>query len=163
MRIESIVANASPLICLCKSEMADLLPAMFSEIVVPDRVIEEIRAGVGSDPTAAILLQYPWIKRVETVTIPAAITAWDLGEGESAVMAYSLANPRFWAVIDDHQARRCADCVGCRHIGTVGVILLAKNRGVIHSVGEALESLKRAGLWPSEPLVNEIRRKAGEL
>ena len=162
MRIECIAANASPLICLSKSAMADLLPALFSEIFVPEQVIEEIRAGCKNDPSAEILLQYRWIRRVGNIAIPPAISTWDLGGGESSVMAYTLADPRCWAAIDDRQARRCADSMGCRHIGTVGLILLAKKRGVIRSVREALDGLQKAGPWMSEPFMNEICSRARE-
>jgi predicted nucleic acid-binding protein len=49
MRIERIVVNASPLICLFKSGLSDILPSLFSEIIVPDKVHEEITAKSGID------------------------------------------------------------------------------------------------------------------
>ncbi|HEV7798800.1 MAG TPA: hypothetical protein VGO73_11620 [Pyrinomonadaceae bacterium] len=49
MRIEKVVANASPLIILFKAGLADLLPRLFTEIVVPNGVCIEISAGGPSD------------------------------------------------------------------------------------------------------------------
>jgi predicted nucleic acid-binding protein len=40
MRIDRIVVNASPLICLSQSGLSSLLPALFPEIVVPDEVYQ---------------------------------------------------------------------------------------------------------------------------
>jgi predicted nucleic acid-binding protein len=88
--------------------------------------------------------------------------SWDLGEGESTVLAIALKNAEYWAVIDDREARRCAASIGCRYTGTVGIVLLAKKRGVIKSVRESLLSLQNAGLWLSEPFVAEACRRAGE-
>jgi len=42
MRIEHIVVNASPIICLHKSGLLNLLPSLFSEIIIPDKVYQEI-------------------------------------------------------------------------------------------------------------------------
>jgi predicted nucleic acid-binding protein len=42
------------------------------------------------------------------------------------------------------------------------MVVLAKKRGVIHSVRETLSRIQNAGLWVSESLVNEICRMVGE-
>ena len=93
---------------------------------------------------------------------PTSIASWDLGKGESAVLSFALKNPHYWAVIDDREARRCAVALGCRHTGTVGIIVLAKKRGIIKSVREALMKLRSAGLWLSESFITEICRTSGE-
>ncbi|OGP73152.1 MAG: hypothetical protein A2V86_14705 [Deltaproteobacteria bacterium RBG_16_49_23] len=55
-----------------------------------------------------------------------------------------------------------ATSLQCRYIGTLGMVALAKKRGVIHSVHETLGRIQDAGLWVSESLVNEICRTVGE-
>lgn len=45
MRIDRVVVNASPLICLSKSGLSDLLPSLFTEIIVPDKVYQEVTAN----------------------------------------------------------------------------------------------------------------------
>lgn len=161
MRIERVVVNASPLICLFKSGLLDLLSAMFTEIVVPDRVYQEITAKGDIDPSSVPLLSQQ-VKQVSDIMIPLSIASWDLGEGESSVLSYALKNPNFWAVIDDREARRCAMSLGCRYTGTVGIILLAKRRGIIPSVREGLYKLRNAGLWLSETFIQEMCQKANE-
>lgn len=73
------------------------------------------------------------------------MASWDLGQGESAVISFVLENPGFWAVIDDREARRCAMALHCRHTGTLGILVLAKRRGVIPSIREYIERLKEGG------------------
>ena len=45
MRIEKVVINASPFILLCKSGLVELLPQLFSEVCMPERVSIEIIEG----------------------------------------------------------------------------------------------------------------------
>jgi len=141
MRIEHIVVNASPLICLFKSGLSDILPSLFSEIMVPDKVHEEITAKSGID-----LSSIKQLKLGRDIVILPSIASWDIGEGKSSVISFALKNPDYWAVIDDREARRCAMSLGCRHMGTIGIILLAKRRGIIPSVRESLHKLHTAGL-----------------
>lgn len=157
MRIDRIVVNASPLICLSKSGFASLLSALFAEIVVPDEVYQEITAkdGISLDLTKNFI-------RGIALDIPTSIASWDIGKGESAVLSFALRNPGYWAVIDDREARRCAVALGCRHTGTVGIIVLAKKRGIIASVREALMQLRSSGLWLSETFFTEICQASGE-
>jgi hypothetical protein len=59
MRIEQIVVNASPLIVLLRSGLADLLPQLFREIVIPETVWYEIVAGGHLDQAASGLPNRP--------------------------------------------------------------------------------------------------------
>lgn len=85
-----------------------------------------------------------------------------MGKGESAVLSYAIQYPEYWAGIDDREARRCALSLGCRHIGTVGIVLLAKRRGIIPNVYDNLRKLQDAGLWLSEIFIKEVCHMAGE-
>jgi predicted nucleic acid-binding protein len=57
------------------------------------------------------------------------------------------------ALVDDRAARRCARVLGVRTMGTAGVIALAKRKGLIASVEDALRQLQGAGLWLCEDLI----------
>ncbi|TLD43587.1 MAG: hypothetical protein JETT_0018 [Candidatus Jettenia ecosi] len=162
MRIEHVVVNASPLICLFASGLSDLLPALFTEIIVPDSVCKEITDKGKIDAASRTLFSNKRIKQINNVIIHPTVASWDLGRGESAVLSYALQNPKFWAVVDDREARRCAISLGCYYTGTVGIILLAKRRGVISSVRESLEKLQNAGLWLSDSFIENVCRKANE-
>lgn len=162
MRIKRVVVNASPLICLSKSGLSDLLLALFPEIVVPDNVYQEITVKGEIDPASVSIFSDKKIKKVRDIDTPSSIVSWDLGAGESSVLSFALKNPDAWAVIDDREARRCAMSLGCRYTGTIGIILLAKRRGVITSVKETLIKLQNAGLWLSDTFIKDICRKAKE-
>ena len=162
MPINYVVVNASPLICLFKSGLEGLFPSLFKDIVVPESVIKEVTAKGKADFAAQTLISLPWIRSMSDTPVDPRVTGWDLGSGENAVLSFALKNPDYWAVVDDREARRCALSLQCHCIGTIGVIVLAKKRGLIRSVGETLKKLQNAGFWLSETFLNEICEKVGE-
>ncbi|MGE5788416.1 MAG: DUF3368 domain-containing protein, partial [Myxococcales bacterium] len=82
--------------------------------------------------------------------------AWDLGAGESAVLAYALDRLGARAIIDDLQARRCAEAHGIPLRGTVGLILRARRLELIPSAREALNLVRQAGLYLSDRVCSEV-------
>lgn len=161
MRIEQIVVNASPLIVLLRSGLADLLPQLFHEIVIPETVWYEIVAGGHFDQAASGLQTVPWAKPTPVVLSP-RITVWNLGAGESAVLTFALENPSYRDVLDDRAARRCARTLGISILGTGGVLVLAKRRGLLQSVENGLDRLQQAGLWLSLEIINLLLKEADE-
>lgn len=161
MSIERVVVNASPLITLFKSKLADLLPQLFMDVQITSAVWQEVTA-TKDDIAAQTLPSVPWAQRTQTVAIHPAIAAWDLGAGESEVLSYALLHPEYTAMIDDAAARRCAISLNISTLGTGGAIVLAKRRGLIPSVIEPIQALRNAGLWLSEELVKLLKQQAGE-
>ncbi len=159
MPIERVIVNASPLITLYKSQLAELLPQLFTEVQVPPAVWQEVTAAQ-NDIAARSLPQSKWVIRTEAIAIASLISAWDLGAGESEVLSYALAHPGQTAMIDDAAARRCAISLDIPTLGTGGMIVLAKKRGLIPSVTEPIQSLQNAGLWLSDGLVQLLKRQA---
>jgi len=161
MRIEAVVINASPLITLFRSGQADLLPRLFTHIVVPEAVWQEVVLDEWQDTAARELSKQSWPVRAEVVSSP-RVAAWALGAGETAVLSHALANPPLRAVIDDMDARRCAKTLGIQILGTGGVLVLAKRRGLLLCVGDGLAKLRDAGLWLSDDIVQILKTQAGE-
>lgn len=163
MQIEKVVINASPLILLFKSHFEWLLPKLFTEIIVPEAVWDEISRG--GDMASHKLYDYEleWITR-GLIQIPEEILIWNLGDGESEVLSWALNNEnQYRAVIDDRAARNCAKTLGIQTLGTGGILVLAKKRGLIDSVGEALKRLEKVGLYISDEIIKLLKKQAGEL
>ena len=141
MPINRVILNASPLICLSKSGLADLLPTLFQEVLVPEAVLKEVMAERKTDFAGEPLISRKWIRRLTDIPIDPRVAAWDLGQGESAVLSFALRNADCWAVMDDREARRCAMSLRCRFIGTLGIIVLANKKGIIYSVRDSPNKL----------------------
>lgn len=161
MPIKHVIINASPLITLYKSQLADLLPQLFGQVKVPPAVWREVTA-CKDDIAAQNLPQANWATQTEAVTIDPRVSAWDLGAGESEVLSFALAHPDYTALLDDAAARRCAVSLKITTLGTGGMIVLAKRKGLIPSVVEPIQALQNAGLWLSESLVQLLKQQAGE-
>jgi predicted nucleic acid-binding protein len=160
--VETAVVNASPLICLSRAGLADLLRQAAQTIVVPAAVAREILARGPRDVTAAALASSTWLTQVEDLAIPPGILAWDLGDGESSVLAWALAHPGTRAVIDDLEGRRCAESLGIPLRGTVGRVLRARRAGLIESARDALERLRRGGMYLSDQICAKVLKEVGE-
>ncbi len=143
MSIDAVVINASPLITLFRSGQADLLPRLFKRIIVPEAIWLEV-VDERHDAAAHGLTSQTWPIR-EEVAISPRVGTWNLGRGETAVLSYALTHPPIRAVIDDRDARRCAQALGISMFGTGGVLLLAKRRGLVATVTEGLIKLRDAG------------------
>lgn len=161
MRIERVVVNASPLIVLLRSDQAELLPQLFSEIVIPEAVWQEVVMGGHRDRAALGLQAAPWAQPTPVELSP-RVTAWNLGVGESAVLTFALERPLYRAMLDDRAARRCARTLGITLLGTGGMLVLAKRRGLLQSISEGLEKLQQAGLWLSPEIITLLLKEAGE-
>jgi len=162
MSIERVVVNASPLICLFKSGYQDLLPSLFQEISVPEAVLHEVTGSGRNDFPAEQLVKQPWLKIEGNIPLDLRVAAWDLGRGESEVISFSLRNPSYRAVLDDREARRCVDTLGCKCVGTAGILVLARRRNLLPSLREAFAKLSNSGIWLSRDLIEEICRSEGE-
>lgn len=162
MRIDRVVVNASPLITLFKSGQAQLLPALFGAVYVPDAVWREVASEAHVDEAARGLGNATWAMRLTQLPLDPLALAWDTGPGETEVLCYARANPDVRAIVDDDYARRCARSLGVRTLGTCGVLVLAKRRGVIPAVEPGLRALSDAGLWLSPSLIRAVLGEAGE-
>lgn len=160
MSINRAIINSSPLIVLLKSQQAQLIPQLFTEILVPSGVFEEVTTK--DDVASMQLPSISWIQIVEVNTIAPLVAAWDLGKGESQVLSLALKNSDCAAIVDDRAARRCGQALGVRTIGTGGLLILAKRRGLIPSISPGIQALRDAGLWLSDTLVNLLKQQAGE-
>lgn len=111
MRIDAVVINASPLITLFRSGQADLLPRLFTHIVVPEAVWQEVVLDEWeewADRAARELSKQSWPVRAEVTSSP-RVAAWELGAGETAVLSHALANPPLRAMIRHGRPPLCQD------------------------------------------------------
>jgi predicted nucleic acid-binding protein len=145
------IINASPIIFLAKIQMIEHLPDLFDEIIIPTGVFNEV---IAHDDEAS-----RWIKNCgkqylcEPGSIPGSIYAWDLGRGETEVIASALDVKDCAVGLDDQAARSCALSYQLKIIGTIGLILHAQKTGVISDGEPYLNKLIESGYRISESLL----------
>jgi len=154
--------NTSPLIFLTRGGFLDLLRIVSPEIAVPEAVAIEIQAYGETDVTAQALSATDWLVVVKTPPVPTVIQSWDLGAGESAVLTWGYLNPGTEVILDDLAARRCAAALGISVRGTLGLVLRAKQEGIIPAARPILEQLRLSGMYLSERVMNQALALVGE-
>ena len=159
---DTAVVNASPLIFLSRAGLVDLLKQAGSTIVVPSAVAGEIQQRGVNDPTAQALVNNKWLVILDVPSIPLIIQSWDLGAGESSVLTHAYNNGGMMAVIDDLCARRCAVTLNIPVIGTLGLVLIAKKRGVIPLARPVMDKLRQTGMYLSNAIMNQALALVGE-
>ena len=156
------VINASPLIFFSRGQKMDLLHHFAGPIFVPEPVAHEIRMRGPQDITAKSLENTSWLEIVASPPTPEIISDWALGPGESSVLSYAYANPGVETIIDDLNGRKCASLLKIPVRGTLGIILVAKKRGLIPQARPVIEELIRSGLYLSRQILDEALRRVGE-
>jgi predicted nucleic acid-binding protein len=154
--------NTSPLIFLSKGGFINLLQLLSPQIIIPQAVAREIEAYGSNDITAKTLAETTWLKIEAVPTIPSIILNWDLGLGESEVLAWSYLHQKTEVIVDDLAARRCAMSLNIPVRGTLGLVLIAKQRGVIPAARPVLEKLKLSGMYLSDAVLNRALDQVGE-
>lgn len=159
---EHLAINASPIIFLARANLVELFQLVAPKLVVPATVATEIERRGPHDGAARALVETEWIEVVETSPVPARIQSWDLGPGESAVLSWCSAHPGTEGIIDDLQARRCAGTFQIPVRGTLGLVILGKNRGRFPAACPILEDLRRSGMCLSDQVLNRALKYVGE-
>ena len=161
MTDEIWVINASPLILLGKLGRTDLLEKLARQVIVPQAVFREVVAGATSDAAIQAALSWAAPRVHNDIFVPPAISAWDLGAGESQVLAHCLAGGHR-GVLDDGEARAAAKVHSVLVVGSLGVILRAHQAGLIPAARPLVEQLIESGSYLSADLVRQALHKVGE-
>ena len=162
MPVSRVIINSSPLITLFGSNQQYILPKLFDEIIVPEAVWQEIVEGGHQDLASVAVPKTPWLLKKSQEPISPLVMSWDLGKGETAVIGYANLYPEYHVILDDAAARRCAKALSIKSLGTLGVVLIAKQRGIISSVKPVLTALQDAGLWLGQDLISMVLQQAEE-
>jgi len=155
-----LVLNASPVIVLTKARLIEPVLETADQVVIPSAVAAEVvRAPEPDDPAMRWVKAQPAdLFALWEPAIPQSIAAWDLGAGESAVLALCLDEPGAVAGLDDRQGRKCARSIGVPVIGTLGLIARAHQSGFLPDLEDALQRILDAGLYISPQHLDLIRR-----
>lgn len=78
------------------------------------------------------------------------------------MLGWAYSHPGTEAIIDDLSGRRCAAALNIAVRGTLGLALLAKQRGHISSARAVLEQLRKGGMYLSNVVMNEALARVGE-
>jgi predicted nucleic acid-binding protein len=156
-----VVLNNTPLVAFWVLGRFDLLRDLFGEVLIPAAVEAEFLA-VEETQRRKALEQALWIKTAALSHPRRALAYAELDLGEAEVLALAEERDARLVIIDERKGRRYAERMGLPRTGTLGVLLLAKEAGLINSVAAWIAKLQEAGLFLSPALVEKALEIAGE-
>jgi uncharacterized protein len=158
-----VIADTSPLQYLHQAALPDLLPRLYGHIIVPGAVAEELERGVAEGYDVPRVETLSWIEvrgiRGRELVLPGV----ELGRGEREVLTLAAAIPGVTVLLDDRWARKHARSLGVVVTGTLGILLRAKQEGVVDVVRPVLERLRMLGFYMDASTMALILRLADEI
>lgn len=154
-----IVSDAGPLIVLFKTSKLSILKELYGTVNVPIAVYTEITV---KEKEKAFFSKTEWLKPVKVKKdndYKLLEELVDRGEAEAIILAKQLKSP---LLVDDAKARKFAMLLDVEVIGTLGLLKLAKNRGVIHSVRTVIRDMLAEGYYVDGRLIAKLLEDVGE-
>lgn len=160
-----VVSDTGPIIALAKANRLSILKELFIEVFIPPAVHKELFAKTGSEgeQIERALNDFIHVSHLETLEEPVRLVLSDLDEGEK--QAAGLASSMIKEVVlllDDKAGRQAASKLNIPVTGVVGILLLAKRKGLIRNVTEIIEEIRNNGYWLSDEVINTAKLYAGE-
>lgn len=157
----TVISDTGPLSYLHRLRHLEILQRFYGRVIVPPAVVAELNLGLRLGKDLPDVTTLEWI---ELRTPPArALQGIDgLGAGETEGIALSRSIAGSLLLLDDGHARQVASSLGLRITGTVGVLLVAKERGLLQRVGPELDRLQTFGFRLAGPVRRAVLEQAGE-
>ena len=157
--MRKVVVNTTPLIALANIGQLELLREPYGEVFIPDAVMEEIR----SEPARSLVKDANWIKQC-TIVHPEQKMLYKarLHAGEVEVMILAQEESADLVIMDDNTAKATAKFFGFSVTGTLGILVKAKQRGMINEVSSLLCRLVGDGFYVDEKTKEMVLKQAGE-
>lgn len=162
-----IISDASPLIVIAKTGLIPVLNGMVEEVIVPETVYAEctldltlpgaqaVRAAVEAGQIQA----RPDVPRPDSDSDEEP-TGLDAGELAAIHLALALQCP---VLMDERLGRQVARRRGLTVIGSAGLLLGAKQRGLVPAVAPILDQWRQSGYFLSEAVIKAVLERAGEV
>lgn len=156
-----IVSDTSPITNLIRINKLDLLKQLYSEVVIPEKVQDEL---INYENQKEEIDKRDWIF-VRTVSNSDEVRKLeeelDAGEAEAIVLAKELDADIL--IIDERKGRKIAEENGLKIIGLLGVLIKAKQMGYIEELKPLLnELINNVGFRVSRGLYNRILTEVNE-
>ncbi|NEP10896.1 MAG: DUF3368 domain-containing protein [Symploca sp. SIO2C1] len=158
-----VVSDTTPISELTKVGYLNLLPDLFGRVVIPQEVYAELITG--PHPAKVIVPSLDWLEvrevgNTQQIKLLQLQSNLDLGEVAAIILAEELKATQL--LIDERAARRVALARQLPVIGTVGILLLAKQRGLIESIKTILDAMIANGTRIGERLYKQALLLAQE-
>jgi hypothetical protein len=156
-----IIADSSPLVALATCHSLWLLDNLFEQVKVPSAVFQEVT--IPGKSQAKILQSYlaPEVAKVELSNY-SLNQIQSLGQGELEAMALYLQLTADFLLIDDAKAKKVASANHIEVIGSLGMLRLAKQQGLIKEVKPLIEIITTTNIYLSKAVITKVLNSVNE-
>lgn len=158
-----VIVNSTPLIVLANVNKLELLQQLYSRIVIPQAVYDEVTIKPHSSIRETIS-HSSWItvEKISNIQEKKMYQA-KLHAGEVEVMILAQENPPADLVIlDDNAAKKTAKYLGLKVTGTLGILVKAKKQKLLAEVKPVLDEIICNGFYLSSELYTLVLQEVGE-
>ncbi|MBU1669121.1 DUF3368 domain-containing protein [bacterium] len=153
-----IIGDSSALIALSVVDKLELLEALYENLFVPQAVYDEVtQVGRPQSDKLTKFLQ----NRVRVVDLNLTKLGLGLGELEAITLYKELDADVL--LIDDNRAKKYAVLNDVKVIGSLGILIKAKENGLIEKVKPLLEGIMKSEVYISEKLMLQVLGICDEL
>lgn len=159
-----VVSDTSPISNLAKVGQLILLQQIYGKVIIPTAVYRELTArGAGALVATAVQTSI-WIE-AQQVANRTLVTRLQnqLNEGEAEAIALAVELNADQLLVDERLGRREATNLGLSITGVLGILLVAKRRGLLSAVKPVMDDLiTQAVFRVSDQLYSTILNAAEE-
>lgn len=159
-----VVSNATPLIGLAVIGKFHLLQQLFSQIYIPQAVYDEVvTAGKEAAGAKSEVSNASWIITTtvqDRLAVNVLLDELDLGEAETIILSQEL--DADWVLMDEKKGRRKLGQMDVPKIGTIGILLKAKEAEALSAIKPYMEQLREKGFSISQPVIDAVLLQANE-
>jgi len=159
--MRKVVSNTTPIISLLKVARLDILKELYGEIFIPYEVYKEIEAGKNKEYYTD-LTKFEWVHIVKIQNEKALLFFLDLDKGEAEAIALANEINADLILLDETLGRFHAKHLGLHVTGTIGILLKAKEKGIIKELKPIIIELTQKNIWLSENLIKQILSRTNE-
>jgi len=142
-----VISNTTPFQYLHQIGCLDFLSHLYRQVTVPQAVADELRQGQLKGIDVASLEALAWVTVVPVSTLDVQRVTPGLDGGEPEAIALALAKTDPLLILDDAAARNHAKDLGIRFTGTLGILVKAKQVGLIPAIRPCMDRLDKAGFY----------------
>lgn len=159
---KSIVINTSPWIALSLCKQTSIIKKLYNNVFIPETVRNEILAGGNKGIGVHELHKADWLNVEKVKDIQKINLLYELEKGEAEVIVLAIEKGINQVLIDEKIARQQAKILNLNVIGTLGLLLKAKNKGLIKELKPLIKSIVDGGYWIKDNIIEAILKEAGE-
>jgi len=152
-----IIGDSSALIALSVVDKLELLEQLYTNLYVPQAVFDEVtQVGRPQSDKLRRFLQ----SRVKVVELNLTKLGLGLGELEAITLYKELGAEVL--LIDDNRAKKYAILNNVKVIGSLGVLIKAKEESYIEQVKPLVEAIMKSEVYISDKLMLKVLELCGE-